>query len=473
MPTAVSRTQWEISRRRRFGTALLGTAAIAALTWLLKGSAGSLSNEGKILLYLPIVAASAALGGMLVGAMIGLFSALTINYYFLIPVHSLSVARTDQGVSLIVFVGIAVLISGAVEVAVSRSKIAKATVRQAETISSLAHADIAGGESVHDVLERGRSTFGMESVVLKERNQQSGEWVDVDHAGWASANASAALRFDIPMGTTRRLVGRGPELFATDKRALQTFADAVATARAGLKLSEQVQQARDLVEVDRQRTALLAAVGHDLRTPLSGIRTAVDTLTQPELDLTAAQRQDLLESVQESSEVLDGLVSNLLDASRLQAGSVVASLEPVALDGVVAAAVMSIPGASSRVDIQVPDDFPMLFADRGLLERVIFNLVDNGIKHGGDGSRVVITAIATEEHAKVDVIDSGPGVPVDRREKIFEAFEGAGDRSRAGGGLGLGLSVARGFIEAMNGALTADQRPGAGLILRMRIPLAK
>jgi two-component system sensor histidine kinase KdpD len=412
-------------------------------------------------------------GGMFVGSVTGFFSALTINYYFLTPVHSLSVARTDQAISLLVFVGMAVLISGAVEIAVSRAKLARATVRQAETISALAQTEIGGNQSVEDVLERGRTAFGMESVVLKERDPDTGDWVDINQVGWAPADKSAALRFDIPMGTTRRLVGRGPELFASDKRALQTFADAVATVRAGSRLSEKAQLAEDLATVDKQRTALLAAVGHDLRTPLSGIRMAAETLGNPNVELSLPQRTQLLESIGDSTDVLDRLLANLLDASRLQAGGVVASLEPVALDGVVAAAVMSIPGASSRVDVQVDDDFPFILADRGLLERVIFNLVDNAIKHGGEQSDVVITALATQESARIEVRDTGPGVPEELREKIFEPFSSAGDRSKAGGGLGLGLSVARGFLEAMNGALTAEQVSGGGLVMRLRVPLAR
>jgi two-component system sensor histidine kinase KdpD len=473
MPTEVSRTQWEISRPRRFLTAIAAVFAVAVLTWLLKGPTSGLSNEGKVVLYLPIVATAAAFGGMFVGGFVGVVSAVTINWFFFEPVHSLSVSRTDQAISLFVFVGIAVLVSGAIEVAVSRAALARETIRQAETLSALAHADLGGAESVHEVLERARSTFRMESVILKERNVDSGEWTDVEAVGWTLPGESAALRFDLPVGTSFRLQGRGPELFATDRRALQAFADATATAIAGLTLSERARKADEMAVVDRQRTALLSAVGHDLRTPIAGIRAAAETLCEPGAGLSKEQGDKLLSAIVDSASLLDRLVANLLDASRLQAGSVVAAREPVALDGLIASAVLAIPAAEGRVAIEVADDFPMLSADPGLLERVFSNLIDNAITHGGEDPQVRITALATSEDAKIEILDSGPGVPEGREEAIFAPFDGGGDRSVGGTGLGLGLSIARGFLEAMDGAISAESPARGGLLIRIRIPLAQ
>ena len=470
IPTEFNRSQQEISRSRKFLTGFLGLLAVVGLTALLNSSGGDLSNEGKVLLYLPIVAGVAVFGGIFVGVSLSVISAVTINYYFLEPIHSLTVAREDQAVSLAVFIGISVLISGLVEVARRRGRLARETVLQAETLSELTRPDLEHEESVGEVLERARLTFGMESVVLKERDSESGKWVDVEMAGWSPPSGSAPLRFDVPMGSSRRLVGRGPELFANDERILRAFADAVATARSGLKLSARAREAGELAAVDRQRTALLAAVGHDLRTPISGIKASVGTLTQQGLELSDEDRSELLASIRDSSDRLDGLVGNLLDASRLQAGGVVVSAQATALDEVVARAVLATPGAGPRVQVEVPDDLPLVLADPGLLERVFFNLIDNAMKHGGDG-QITVSAFAGDTSTKIEVSDSGPGVTEEQRGRLFEPFEGGTDRSSSGG-LGLGLSIAKGFIEAMDGAMVADTAPTGGLTIRIRLPLA-
>jgi two-component system sensor histidine kinase KdpD len=126
--------------------------------------------------------------------------------------------------------------------------------------------------------------------------------------------------------------------------------------------------------------------------------------------------------------------------------------------------VLAVPGAPGRVEVDVPDDLPLVLADAGLLERVLANLLDNALRHGGEDGGVQITATAGAESAKLAVVDHGPGVPVAERERLFTAFRGEG--------LGLGLSVARGFAEAMGGGLAADHPPDGGLTMRLRLPLA-
>jgi two-component system sensor histidine kinase KdpD len=217
-----------------------------------------------------------------------------------------------------------------------------------------------------------------------------------------------------------------------------------------------------LAAVDRQRTALLAAVGHDLRTPLAGIKAAASGL-RAEVELAPDERSELLSTIEDSADRLDRVVANLLDASRLEAGALAVQAEPVALDAVVGAAVLSLPGASARVSVEVPDDLPLVRVDPGLLERVLANLIDNALRHGGDGP-VVVRALATETSARLEVVDRGPG-----GEVSFEPFQRRGDH---GSGLGLGLAIAHDFVEAMGGTLIADGSDGPGLTMRLRIPLA-
>jgi len=456
-------------RRRLLGLAVTALV-LAGMTALLTAARSTFSLESVVLLYLLVVVGAAVGAGVAVALLAAGASAVLINFFFVEPLHTFDVADGDQVLSLVIFVAVAGVVSAAVEVATRRARAAEAAVAVAETMSALAGPDLDQAETLHDILSRARQTFGMESVALKERDRRSGEWVTVEQAGWAPEGQEAALRFDLLISPWLRLLGRGPELFAEDRRVLDAFAGAAQTAYEGRRLSEQARSAAALAGVDRQRTALLAAVGHDLRTPLAAVKAAVTSLRQTDVDWTEAERDGLLATIEASADQLDGLVANLLDASRLQAGAVVAAPGAVALDEVIGAVVLELPGASERVRLDVAEDLPLVAADRGLLERVLANLIDNALRHAAGSGPVEVTATAGADSAKLAIVDHGPGVPAEERERIFAPFQRPGDRNP--GGVGLGLSVARGFTEAMGGALTAEQSYGGGLTMRVRLPLA-
>jgi two-component system sensor histidine kinase KdpD len=228
-------------------------------------------------------------------------------------------------------------------------------------------------------------------------------------------------------------------------------------------------QADRLADIDRLRTALLAAVSHDLRTPLAGIKAATSTLRQPNLRITPGERIELLAAVEDSTDRLSGLVDNLLSASRLQAGELSAHPEPVAMDGVAAAALVAT-GADAVLDI--PDDLPLVLADAALLEHVIINLVRNA--EDADPARPVrLTGRIAGDRAQLAVIDRGPGAdPVDW-PRMFVPFQRLRDHPPpARHGLGLGLTVVKGFTEAMGGTVTPSRTPGGGLTMTVSLPLA-
>src|SRR3954469_1516983 len=258
-----------LSTRRQLGGLALALVLLPLLTLLLNGTVSSLSIEGEVLLYLLAVVVVALVGGLFVGVACALAAAALINWYFVRPLHTFDIANSDQAVALVVFVVVAVLVSGAVELAARRARTARLAAQQAETLSTLAGADLDESETLRGILDQARRTFDMESVVLKARDYGTGDWEDVERAGWTSHQA---LRFDVPIGRNLRLVGRGPALFAEDQRVLQAFAAAAQTAYEGRKLSEQAREAHRVAAADRQRSALLAAVGHDLRTPLAAIK---------------------------------------------------------------------------------------------------------------------------------------------------------------------------------------------------------
>jgi two-component system, OmpR family, sensor histidine kinase KdpD len=457
-----------LGRRRRLAGVALAAVGLPLLTILLHDLRGTLSLESQVLLYLLAVVAVALVGGLVVAVVTAIVAAFLINYFFVKPVHTLDVAQGEQALALLVFLLVAVAVSGAVEVAARRARAVERAARDAETLSALAAGDVGEPETLKGVLERARVTFGMESVALRVRQHPSGDWLDVEQAGWAPRGSEAPLRFDVPIGTDARLVGRGPGLFAEDQRVLEAFAAAAQGAYETSRLSERAQEAAELAQADRQRTALLAAVGHDLRTPLAGIKASVSSLRQTDVEWSPDERAELLAGIEESADRLESIVANLLDASRLDAGALSVHSEPVALDEVIGAAVLAVPGAADRVTVDVPDDFPLVRADRGLLERVMANVLDNAVRHDTSGGPIEVSAAAGDASAKLKVVDHGPGVAADQREGLFEPFQ-----RQATGGIGLGLNVARRFVEAMEGVLIADESAGGGLTMRVRLPLAR
>jgi two-component system sensor histidine kinase KdpD len=218
------------------------------------------------------------------------------------------------------------------------------------------------------------------------------------------------------------------------------------------------------------RSALLSAVGHDLRTPLTSIKAAAGSLRDPELALSEDDRGELLATVEESVDRLTALVDNLLDSSRLAAGAVVPLTGPVGYDEVVALALAGVDG-SRRVEVDIDEALPAVLADTGLLERVVANVVDNALRHGR-GAPVAVRASAHAHRVELRVVDAGPGVPTDAADGLFAPFQRLGDRD-ATSGVGLGLSVARGFTEAMGGSLTAEDTPGGGLTVVISLPAAE
>ena len=459
-----------LGRRRHVTGAVVALLGLPLLTLVLDSTRETFSIEGQVLLYLLAVVVVAMIGGMAVATATAVAAAFLINYYFVKPVHTLEVAQGEQALALAVFLIVAGVVSWAVETAARRARAAQQATRQAETLSGLAQSDFEQSDMLRHVLERARTTFGMESVTLSAREHPSGDWIDVENAGWARPGEEAPLRFDVPIGTELRLIGRGPALFAEDQRVLHAFAAAAQTAYEGHRLSERAGQARELAAADRQRTALLAAVGHDLRTPLAGIKASVSTLRQTDVQWSEQQRRDLLAAIEESADRLDAIVENLLDASRLEAGALSVQAVPVALDEVITAALLAVPGAREAVTVEVPEDLPLVRADPGLLERVVANLLENAVRHGG-GSPVEVTATAGDISARIKIVDHGPGVPEAERERLFQPFQRMGGATPHGGG--LGLTVARGFTEAMDGALIADGSEGGGLTMRLRLPLAQ
>lgn len=456
--------------RRRLAALGLAAAGLPLLTLGLDAVGTSISLESVVLLYLLAVVLVALVGGVIAALATAFVAASLINWYFVAPLHTFDVTRGEQLLSLAVFLVVAGIVSGAVEVAQRRERVARQAAEEAETLSSLAAADPGQAETLPEVLESARRAFALDSVALLVREPGQDGWAEAARAGDPPTDEPPPLRFDVPASSRARLVGRGRPVFAEDQRLLRAFAASAQTAREGRRLTREADEARTLAAVDRQRTALLAAVGHDLRTPLAGVKAAVSSLRQTDVAWSESEREELLATIEESADRLDAVVANLLDASRLQAGELSVQGRPTDIEEVVGTVLLGLGEAGEAVVVDIPDDMPFVLADPGLLERVLHNLVANAVEHGGGTGPVRIVARFAAETARIEVVDSGPGVAAEQREAMFTPFRRLDDRGT--GGVGLGLAVARGFTETMDGALVADEAPGGGLVMRLRLRLA-
>jgi two-component system sensor histidine kinase KdpD len=239
-------------------------------------------------------------------------------------------------------------------------------------------------------------------------------------------------------------------------------------ARRSREADRAEHEARVLAAADRMRAALLAAVGHDLRTPLAAAKASVSSLLSKDVELDADDRHELLSAADESLDRLAALVGNLLDMSRLQAGAMPMRLQPVALEEVVAIALDALP-AGRRVRVELPDDLPAVVADPGLLERVLVNLVDNALRHSPPGRPPVLEAAPVDRGVVLRLADHGPGIPAADRDRVFVPFQRLGDTDNTHG-VGLGLALSRGLVEAMGGRLEPADTLGGGLTMVLSLP---
>ena len=263
----------------------------------------------------------------------------------------------------------------------------------------------------------------------------------------------------------------GRPLRAEDQRVVGAFAAQAAVILERFRLSEAAAAAVPIAEGDRMRTALLAAVGHDLRTPLASAKAAVTSLRSSDIEWSTQDHDELLLTADESLDQLARLVDNLLDMSRLQAGALSVVRRLVALDEVVPLALDALGPVGHRVVVDVPDDLPVVLADPGLLERVIANLVGNALRYSPPGNPPVITGSSLGNRVELRIIDRGPGIPSADLDRIFTPFQRLGDTDNTTG-VGLGLALSRGLTEAIGGELTPEETPGGGLTMVVSLSAA-
>jgi len=325
--------------------------------------------------------------------------------------------------------------------------------------------------AVVDGIDRLPDLIDAHGAELAER--VGGQWIKVAASGDPAAAAAAGPELRLAARANLMLIASGQDRPLTD-RLLHGYAAQAAAALDRDRLRTQAAQAEALAEGNRMRTALLAAVSHDLRTPLASIKASVSTLRQTDVSWEAADEAALLATIERSSDRLDALIGNLLDMSRLTAGSLQPFLRPTAIDEVAPVALRGL-DAGTRMRLMVPDDLPLVRTDPGLLERVLANLFANALGYSPPGRDPELHARQDDGGVLLEIADHGRGVPDELKEQMFEPFQrldGRGGGPGTPGGIGLGLAVVRGFLDIMGGSVEPADTPGGGLTMRVRLPAA-
>ncbi|MBK3577000.1 sensor histidine kinase KdpD [Streptomyces sp. MBT65] len=447
------------SRRRTLSTARLIAGPVAGLvlpvllTVFLAQVRGTVNLTSEALLFLLAVVGVACIGGVTSAVIASVTASLLLNYWFIPPIGQFTLDDPNALLALGVFTVVAATVAAVVDRSLRLSRRSAGATAEAETMSSLAGSIVRGGQTIPALLERTRETFGTESAELVDQPP--------DHEIGGGVTT-------VPAGPGAFLVLRGRTLSSSERRVLAAFAAHVGSAVERAQLAEAAAEIEPVKAADRLRTALLRAVGHDLRTPLAAGWAAVTSLRGRDVEFSAEDRDELLATADESMAKLNRLLENLLDLSRLEAGVLPLNLRATSLEEVLPMALADVPD----VDLRDVESIPPVLVDPPLLERVIANLAGNAARHTPAGRRVMVTASALGGRVELRVVDRGPGLPTTGRDRLFEPFQRLGDTDNTTG-LGLGLALARGLTEAMHGTLTPEDTPGGGLTMVVSLPLAE
>lgn len=413
----------------------------------------------------------ALLGGVAPAAVSAVLSGILLNYFLVEPRYTFTISEPDSAITIVVLLAVAVAVAALVDGAASRARESRRATQEAELLALFAGSVLRGAD-LNTLLERIREAYAQQSVSLVRGDTHGGvvgcaggdPCVTVDDANTAIEVGSVGDPEEF------WLLMAGRTLTARDRRVLSAVAKQAAGLARQKELAEEAGRAESIARADELRRSLLSAVSHDLRTPLAAAKAAVSSLRSDDIGFSPEDTAELLATVEESVDQLAALVGNLLDSSRLAAGVVQPDLREVYLEEAVPRALVGISHGSTglrsgldRVKVEVDDT--VVLADSGLLERVLANVIDNALRYSHNGP-VRVTAGRIGTRVLLAVIDEGPGIARGAEKELFVPFQRLGDQDTSSG-VGLGLSVARGFVEAMGGTISATDTPGGGLTVEI------
>ena len=473
-----------LPRRRRIWGWVGAVVAPAVVTAALAQVRADVGLPTDLLVFTLVVATVAVIGGFQPAALAAVMSFLAVNWYFTPPLHTWTIGDPENLVALFVFLANAWVIGSFVASAARRTTEASRMRGDAATLAALSGTASASEDPLDAILGLLREVLGAGQVAVEVRHGDAwdveaasasegevhGEG-DPDHdSHGAERDAPVAGRgWELPIGEVGRLIVRGADAGEVDPDILDAFCVQLADGIERRRLHRIAADARRLADANDLRAGLLAALSHDLRTPIAAIQAAASTLVQPDVGAQEPLRREFLDTILAYSERLHALVTNLLEMSRIQADAVNLTLRSTSIDDVLPSALATIDHRGVTIDVAVPSDLPLVLVDVGLLERVLANLVDNACKWSPGGGTVRVDATAGAEDVVVRVVDQGPGIPRDRRDEVLLPFQRIGDTDRVTG-TGLGLAVVVGFLAQMGGRLELDDAPGGGTTASVHLP---
>ncbi|GAB2626538.1 hypothetical protein GCM10009696_35490 [Kocuria himachalensis] len=458
--------------RRAAGWFLAVGGSVALTAAFLRAGTGPENLTLNFLCQLTLVVFVAIVGGWWPAVAAAVLGTMLINWFFTPPTGMLIIHEPLNIWALVLFLLVAAGVARVVDIEARRTAEAGAARHQAAVLFELAGGVISEGLSVQALLDRLRESYALTGVALAARPSGSG---DPDQRAVLLVSGRPPTEpadWDATVTVDERhlLLVDGVTVDAPERGIVEAFAGRIGAVLQQHALDEARLQARELAAGNAMRTALLAAVSHDLRTPLAGIKASVSSLRMGDVVLSEEDTAELLANIEESADQLTERIDDLLDMSRIQCGRLVVHRVPLELADLAESAVRNASGALQlhRISIDIPLDTPPVLGDHGLLVRIIANLVENALKHSTD-THVTLRAAAAEGAVALQVVDHGPGVPAADRERIFQPFQRLGDRDNTTG-IGLGLAVARGLVEGLGGQVHAEDTPGGGLTMVLTLP---
>ena len=456
------------SRRRLLAGWLCATLLPIAATWFLHVFDPWIDLPADLLAFTLVVTIVAVVGGFLPAALAAVLSFLLANYYFTPPVHTWTVRQPENVLALLLFLADAAVIGVFVSIAGRRTAAANVARADAETLAAIAGATIRVDDLLPTLVTQMRSALGATSVaVLRLGGDES--WVVESCAGHAPSPWPDEADTAVELSEGAWLVVDGASRGSADSAVFRAFCAQLAAALDREQLRIEADRAERLEEANELRAGLLAAVSHDLRTPLASIKAAASTLNQPGIEWSEELREEFVGEILAHTDRLTTLVTNLLEMGRIQANTVHLHLQPVSVEQVVSSAIVGLDLRGVDIDLDLDAALPRVLADQPLLERALANLIDNALKWSPPQGAVRIDAAALGHEVTVRVVDRGPGIPRDRQSEVFRAFQRLDDSSGIEG-TGLGLAVAHGFVALMGGDLAVEDTPGGGTTMVVTLP---
>lgn len=463
-----SRRSLRFSTRRRTAAWCGALLLPVLLTVVLTRTRGDLSLATDLLIYLLVVVGVAAAGGVAPAAVAAVASFLLANWYLTPPIHRWTVAEPENLFALFAFVAVGMVVGWFVAEAAKRAAEAARARSEAETLAALAATVGTDDNPLPSIASQVREAFGADSVSLLRRHD--GRWRTEAAVGPDPPSSDDDADVALPLEPDAILALRSPGSSDLDLPTLRAFVTQLGVAFERRRLRAEAADAARVAEVSDLRAALLAAVSHDLRTPLASIKASVSTLRHDDIEWSAADRKELLENIEAAADRLSDLVTNLLGMSRIQAGTVELATRAVDVEEVVSRALMGLDARGHDIHLELDEALPTVAADAALLERAIANVVDNALKWSPVGRPVTIRANAHGGKVVLLVADHGPGIALPDRVRVFLPFQRVGDRPTVEG-TGLGLAVARGFLALMHGEIEVEDTPGGGTTMVISLPV--